>query len=261
MSPERMVTGAADPVCGESAGVLEELAYALESGDAERAQNAYLKAREIDARVSGLKEALVAGRETARLSPPRRRSLGHLEVYAAASDQIDLIVRDVRALTRAALSVVQPGDPVPDPLPTAIRGLARMTETLAAYLETSGDPADTHRLALEAAREASVLLTEREDLARSLSANALVDQVHSTVVDILGAAPAWIGGRPCKPWRRPRETPPGRTRTGLSRGCTRTRDAETVPALKPRVGHERPFGALASLPSSRRQSRGGWTMV
>jgi hypothetical protein len=32
-----MVTGAADPVCGESAGVLEELAYALESGDAERA--------------------------------------------------------------------------------------------------------------------------------------------------------------------------------------------------------------------------------
>ena len=159
-----MVTGAADPVCGESAGVLEELAYALESGDAERAQNAYLKAREIDARVSGLKEALVAGRETARLSPPRRRSLGHLEVYAAASDQIDqidLIVRDVRALTRAALSVVQPGDPVPDPLPTAIRGLARMTETLAAYLETSGDPADTHRLALEAAREASVLLTAR----------------------------------------------------------------------------------------------------
>ena len=117
MSPERMVTGAADPVCGESAGVLEELAYALESGDAERAQNAYLKAREIDARVSGLKEALVAGRETARLSPPRRRSLGYLEVYAAASDQIDLIVRDVRALTRAALSVVQPGDPVPDPYP------------------------------------------------------------------------------------------------------------------------------------------------
>ena len=76
MSPERMVTGAADPVRGEPAAVLEEVAYALESGDAERAQNAYLKAREIDARVSGLKEALVAGRETARLSPPRRRSLG-----------------------------------------------------------------------------------------------------------------------------------------------------------------------------------------
>ena len=105
----------------------------------------------------------------------------------------------MRALTRAALSVVQPGEPAPDSLPTAIRGLARTTETLAAYLETCGDPADTHWLALEAAREASVLLTAREDLARSLSANALVEQVHSTVVDILGAAPAWIGGQPCKP--------------------------------------------------------------
>jgi uncharacterized membrane protein YgaE (UPF0421/DUF939 family) len=70
VSPERMVTGAADPVCGEWAGVLGEVAYALESGDAERAQNAYLKAREIDARVSGLKEALVAGRETAPLAAP-----------------------------------------------------------------------------------------------------------------------------------------------------------------------------------------------
>jgi uncharacterized membrane protein YgaE (UPF0421/DUF939 family) len=70
VSPDRMVTGAADPVCGEWAGVLGEVAYALESGDAERAQNAYLKARKIDARVSGLKEALVAGRETAPLAAP-----------------------------------------------------------------------------------------------------------------------------------------------------------------------------------------------
>ena len=255
-----MVTGAADPVCGESAGVLEELAYALESGDAERAQNAYLKAREIDARVSGLKEALVAGRETARLSPPRRRSLGYLEVYAAASDQIDLIVRDVRALTRAALSVVQPGDPVPDPLPTAIRGLARTTETLAAYLETSGDPADTHRLAFEAAREASVLLTARgpgEESVRQRTRRPgpLDGRRHprgSTGMD---------RGTALQTLAETARNTSGPARTGLSRGCTRTRDAETVPALKPRVGHERPFGALASLPSSRRQSRGGWTMV
>jgi hypothetical protein len=167
----------------------------------------------------------------------------------------------VQAVTRAELSVVQTGDPAPDPLPMAVRGLARTAKTLAAYLETSGDPAEAHRLAPEAAREPSVLLTEREDLARSLSANALVDQVHSTVVDILGAAPAWIGGRPCKPWRRPREVPPGRTRMGLARGCPRTRDADTVPALKQWVGHERPFGALASLPSSRRRCAGGGTMV
>ena len=136
VNPERMVQQAAFPVFAESSAVLEEVADALEVGDAGRAQRAYVKAREIDARVAGLKEAVAAGCETARLAPPRRRSLGHMDLYAASADQIDLTVRDVRALARAALSVVQPEDPAPDPLMTAaIRGLARATEALAGYLE------------------------------------------------------------------------------------------------------------------------------
>ena len=190
IDPERMVEDAAFPVFSESAAVLEEVADALEEGDAGRAQRAYVKAREIDARVSGLKEAVAAGRETARLAPPRRGSLGHMDLYASAADQIDLTVRDVRALARAALSVVQPEaeDPVPQRLPAAIRGLARATEALAAYLQTSGDPPDeTRRLALDAAREASVLLEEHEDLASNLGVNALVDQIHSSAVDLIGS--------------------------------------------------------------------------
>jgi uncharacterized membrane protein YgaE (UPF0421/DUF939 family) len=187
VNPERMVEEAAHPLFDESAAVLEEVAAALESGDAERAQNAYLKAREIDARVSGLKEAVAAGRETARLAPPRRRSLGHLELYAAAADQIDLMVRDVRALSRAALSVVQPGEASPGLLSEAVRTLATATEALAVYLDSPGDPEDTRRLALEGAREASELLNDREDLASSLAVNALVDQIHSSAVDLLGS--------------------------------------------------------------------------
>jgi hypothetical protein len=189
VNPERMVEDAAFPVFDESAAVLEEVADALEDGDAKRVQRAYVKAREIDARVAGLKEAVAAGRETARLAPPRRRSLGHMELYASAADQIDLTVRDVRALARAALSVVQPEseDPVPERLPTAIRGLARATEALATYLQTPGDPPEeTRRLALEAASEASTLLEEHEDLASNLGVNALVDQIHSSAVDLIG---------------------------------------------------------------------------
>jgi hypothetical protein len=187
VNPERMVEDAAFPVFAESAAVLEEVADALEEGDAGRAQRAYVRAREIDARVAGLKEAVAAGRETARLAPPRRRSLGHMELYAAASDQIDLTVRDVRALARAALSVVQPEDPAPERLLAAIRGLGRATEALAAYLQTSGDPPEeTRRLALEAAKEASTLLEEHEDLTRNLGVNALVDQIHSSAVDLIG---------------------------------------------------------------------------
>src|SRR5215207_1925022 len=179
VNPERMVEDAAYPVFAESAAVLEEVAHALEDGDARRAQRAYVKARAIDARVSGLKEAVAAGRETARLAPPRRRSLGHMELYTRAADQIDLTVRDVRALARAALSVVQPEDPAPERLLAAIRDLARATEALAAYLQTSGNPEETHRLALKAASEASTMLEEHEDLASNLGINALVDQIHS----------------------------------------------------------------------------------
>jgi uncharacterized membrane protein YgaE (UPF0421/DUF939 family) len=189
VNPERMVEDAAFPVFVESAAVLEEVADALEDGDARRVQRAYVKAREIDARVSGLKEAVAAGRETARLAPARRKSLGHMELYTRAADQIDLTVRDVRALARAALSVVQPEaeDPAPQRLLAAIRGLARATESLAAYLQTSGDPPDeTRRLALEAATEASTLLEEHEDLASNLGINALVDQIHSSAVDLIG---------------------------------------------------------------------------
>jgi hypothetical protein len=187
VNPERMVEDAAFPVFAESAAVLEGVADALEDGDARRVQRAYVKAREIDARVSGLKEAVAAGRETARLAPARRKSLGHMELYTSAADQIDLTVRDVRALARAALSVVQPEDPAPQRLLAAIRSLARATESLAAYLQTSGDPPDeTRRLALEAATEASTLLEEHEDLASNLGINALVDQIHSSAVDLIG---------------------------------------------------------------------------
>jgi hypothetical protein len=187
VNPERMVGEAVFPVFAESAAVLDSVAGALAGCDTGLAQKrAYVKAREIDARLAGLKEAVAASRETARLAPPRRRSLGHMQLYAAAADQIDLTVRDVRALARAALSVVQPGDPAPEPLPAAIRGLARATEALAAYLQTSGDPGETRRLALDAATEASTMLEEHEDLARNLGVNALVDQNHSSAVDLVG---------------------------------------------------------------------------
>ena len=85
--------------------------------------------------------------------------------------------------------LVQPEaeDPAPQRLLAAIRGLARATESQAAYLQTSGDPPDeTRRLALKAAKEASTLLEEHEDLARNLGVNALVDQIHSSAVDLIG---------------------------------------------------------------------------
>ena len=66
VNPERMVAEAAHPLFDESVNVLKEVAEGLDEGDAPRIQAAYLKAQEIDARVSGLKEAVMTSRETAR---------------------------------------------------------------------------------------------------------------------------------------------------------------------------------------------------
>src|SRR5829696_6329930 len=185
INPERMVTTAAHPIFDETVAVLEETAAALEDGDFQRTQNALSQARAIDARVSSFKEALAAGRETARFAPPRRRALGHLEVYAAAADQIDLIVRHVRILARSALGVVRTGNPASEPLPVALRDLARASEALAAYLEAPGDPEEARRLALKAAGGAAALLREREDLAKDLATNAFIDDIFSAAYDLL----------------------------------------------------------------------------
>jgi hypothetical protein len=185
INPERMVSTAAHPIFDESAAVLEETAAALDDGDFERAQHALMKARAIDARVSSFKVALIAGRETARSAPTRRRALGHLELYAAAADQIDLIVRYMRILARSALGVVRTGDPAPEPLPAALRDLARAVEALATYLETSEGPEEARWLALKAAGGAAALLREREDLAQDMAINAFVDDIFSAAYDLL----------------------------------------------------------------------------
>jgi hypothetical protein len=185
INPERMVTTAAHPIFDESVTVLKETAAVLVEGDFQRAQNALMKARAIDARVSSFKEALAAGHETARIAPARRRALEHLEVYAAAADQIDLTVRHVRILARSALGVVRTGDPAPEPLAVAVCDLARATEALAAYLEAPGGPEEARRLALKAAGGAAALLTEREDLAKDMATNAFIDDIFSAAYDLL----------------------------------------------------------------------------
>ena len=192
INPERMVSTAAHPIFDESVAVLEETAAALDEGDFERAQNALMKARAIDARVSSFKEALAAGHETARIAPPRRRALRHLEVYVAAADQIDLSARHVRILARSAFGIVRSGDSAPEPLTVAVRDLARATEALAAYLEEPGPPDEARRLALKAAGGAAALLGQREDLAKDMATNAFIDDIFSAAYDLLlstGLAP------------------------------------------------------------------------
>src|SRR5215217_326742 len=182
INPERLVERAARPIFDELAAVLEEIAAALSEGDRERAERVLARARKIDEdRVTTFYEALAAGHETARLSPTRRRTLGHLELYANAGSRIDLAVINTRVLARGAANAARRGDTVPPQLPEAVLELARAVRALADYLEESAGPQEARRFALEAARKATEILKERHDLAVSV----LVGQVRSAAVDLL----------------------------------------------------------------------------
>ena len=182
VDPERRIERSARPIFDELTATLEETATALENVDFEKAEHALVRARETDDQVDELRDSLEAARDTARLSPVRRQSLGRLGYYELATDHLDLIVPSARVLARASLRLLRGGEPAPEALSGAVADLSRAVGALAEYLEEPGrSPEDTRRFALEAARDANAVLEERNDLAIA----ALVAQIRSTTVDIL----------------------------------------------------------------------------
>lgn len=181
-NPERLVERAAGPIFDELVAVLEDVAEALEHGDLEKAEELLEGVRELDERVHDLDEALSAGYETARLSPTRRRSLKHLELYAGASIRVELAVINTRVLVRGAANVLRRGETVPASLKEAVLDLARAVRALATYLEQSEGPEPARRCALAAAGGATEALNEG---AHDLTTIVLVGQVRSMAVDVL----------------------------------------------------------------------------
>jgi uncharacterized membrane protein YgaE (UPF0421/DUF939 family) len=181
VNPERLVERAARPIFEELAGALEEVAEVLINGDRGRAEALLESVRELDGQVRIFNEALSAGHETARLSPTRRRSLKHLELYADASIRIELAVINTRVLVRGVANALRREEAVSPSLPEAIRNLSRAVRELAEYLEEAEGPDEARRYALEAARGATEVLKERHDM----TATVLVGQVRSMAVDLL----------------------------------------------------------------------------
>jgi uncharacterized membrane protein YgaE (UPF0421/DUF939 family) len=181
VDPERVVERRAQPIFDELVSLLEEIAAALSERDRERAERALSRSRWLDDQVRSLDEALAAGSDTARLSPTRRRSLRHLQMYATASIRIELAVINTRVLARGAANAVRRGDEIPKVLPEAVLDLSRAVKALARFLQDPGPPDEARRFALEAASKATQILKERHDLAISV----LVGQIRSAAVDLL----------------------------------------------------------------------------
>jgi uncharacterized membrane protein YgaE (UPF0421/DUF939 family) len=180
-NPARMVREAAEPVLAELAAVLDDVAAALERRDRAAAQAALDRGRAIDELARDLDEALVVGRETARLAPPRRRSLGTVVLYADAAAQIDLAVRNVRVLARGARRAIDLDENVPPEVAGALRALAEAVRALGSAIDDPARAGAVRAPAVRAAADATRVL-ERTG---NLSVSVIVGQVRSTAVDLL----------------------------------------------------------------------------
>jgi uncharacterized membrane protein YgaE (UPF0421/DUF939 family) len=203
IDPLRLVKNAARPVLAELASTLDDLAGALTRRDRAGVGAALQRARSIDPDESRLRDAIDVGRQTARAAPPRRGSRGHLEIYAQASAQIDLAVRNVRVLARGAIRAVELDDNVPPEVGTALRSLAEAVRQFADELEDPERDSAARAAALRAASQATAVLEQTANL----SVSVIVGQIRSTAVDLLRG----LGDEPADARRAVREatTPSG----------------------------------------------------
>ncbi|MFC4147476.1 aromatic acid exporter family protein [Micromonospora mangrovi] len=174
----------------ELAGLLDEIATALDRGDDEAALAALDRARHADTTVERLRDAVLAAGEALRLNVRRRRHIGRLRSVAGSIRQIDYAVRNVRVLARAAVTLTRGDAPVPADLGAAIRTLADAVrsagDALAADLTGQEQVADRHAertdvAALAAVRAAGRLFTPGQTLPLAM----IIGQVRATAIDLL----------------------------------------------------------------------------
>ena len=181
IDPVALVRREADPVLRELAGALDDIAAALDERDRRRAFDALRRVRDIDAYTQRFLESLTIGRETAAAAPQRRSDRGPLAIYSEAGGQIDLAVRNVRVLARAAVRAIEVGDHVPPEVADAIRELRVAVQSLEPWLDDPQRSAAVIEPAVRAARHASAVLEQTSNL----SVSVIVGQVRSTAVDLL----------------------------------------------------------------------------
>ena len=190
-NPGLFVGRAGQTVLADLGRTLTDIGRALGDGDAATAERALVSARAIDARIAALDEALRVGRETVRLTPPRRSARLELERYARTRDQLDFAVRNTRVLARHALRHLRAGEPAPAALAAAAHGLSSAVWELAASYDGPDRAEDVRRLALAAAGEAA----GAHDRERDLAVGEIAGQIRSTAVDLVRAAEL-IAGAP-----------------------------------------------------------------
>ncbi|MET8309329.1 MULTISPECIES: FUSC family protein [unclassified Micromonospora] len=174
----------------ELAGLLGGIADALDRRDEAGAVAALAQARGMDVRVDGLRDGVLAAGEALRLNVRRHRHIGRLRSVDESIRQIDYVVRNVRVLARAGVTLSRLPSPAPPELGAALRSLAEAVgeagSALAADLDGQDEAADRHairadELALAAVHTAGQLFGSAQTLPLAM----IIGQVRATAIDLL----------------------------------------------------------------------------
>jgi uncharacterized membrane protein YgaE (UPF0421/DUF939 family) len=179
MNPAAAARRAAEPLLAELAGALDEVALALEHGDANLADRALTRARSIDP--DPLADTVRSGKEMLRLSPLARGARTRFSRYELAANQVDATLTSVKALSRASVRGLELGANIPRAVPAAVRELAETVRTLDRYFEHPEEEPPVSEHALRAAARATLVLEETANLPVSV----IVGQVRAAAVDLL----------------------------------------------------------------------------
>lgn len=164
------------------ADLLLEASSAAKDGDVERGHDALAHARGTQGRLDLLRAAASEGVDVARLTPFRGQHAARARTVSALVVPLDRAVRNVRVLSRRLSVATDRSEVVPEELLVLVDDLASATLHLAEDLGAGRPMADAVD-ALSAVGLASTLVPRS-----SLSADVVLAQVRSTVVDLLMVA-------------------------------------------------------------------------
>ncbi|GLY27138.1 FUSC family protein [Kineosporia sp. NBRC 101731] len=181
--PGRFVRKEAQDLIRELAAISSESAAVLRSGDAARADAVLDRARRTQDDIQAWTDALRGGEEISRISPLRRRHQPELLRYRRGLTGLDRATRNMRVAVRRIAAALDTGTEMPMALADIFDHLAEILHLLEGEVGTAQERlVSTTALATLAAR-----LDPEQLGAQSLSANVVVGQIRSVVVDLLGA--------------------------------------------------------------------------
>nr|WP_235916759.1 FUSC family protein [Spelaeibacter cavernicola] len=186
--PVRRARREAADILGVVKDVLRKCADGLIEQDPEPIVAALKTARQTQGQIDAFRSNLKGGKEISKISPLYWNSQKRLERLSATADPLDNAVRNIRVLARRALTLVR-DDEILDPrLVDEVEKLSHAVEVLRAMmLADPGEQPDQAEAARVLRSVASGARLELVDGA-GLSANVILAQLRSTIVDLLQVA-------------------------------------------------------------------------